>query len=230
MQIVGVCILCLKIDLREMYAGPWPPGKGPKIVVLVHHYDVVDVEDYKTLKNLAFSPYELREALLAHVSLLPEDAQQDLQEDTFLFGRGVCDMKGGGAIQYALLEQYSQMAAKGEFEGNVIVIGVPDEENLSAGMRAAVVLLASLKRKLKLEYQMMLNSEPHQRKDFTQGIFLEGSVGKIMPFIYVRGFLSHAGKVFEGLNPTSVLSEIARRTEVNMEYAGGKPSISRDNL
>ena len=122
------------------------------------------------------------------------------------------------------------MAAKGEFEGNVIVIGVPDEENLSAGMRAAVVLLASLKRKLKLEYQMMLNSEPHQRKDFTQGIFLEGSVGKLMPFIYVRGFLSHAGKVFEGLNPTSVLSEIARRTEVNMEYAGGKPSISRDNL
>ena len=99
MQIVGVCILCLNIDWREMYAGPWPPGKGPKTVVLVHHYDVVDVEDYKTLKNLAFSPYELREALLAHVSLLPEDAQQDLQEDTFLFGRGVCDMKGGGAIQ-----------------------------------------------------------------------------------------------------------------------------------
>ena len=40
-----------------------------------------------------------------------------------------------------------------------------------------------------------------------------------MPFIYVRGFLSHAGKVFEGLNPASVLAEIVTRTEVNMEFS-----------
>ena len=41
----------------------------------------------------------------------------------------------------------------------------------------------------------------------------------MMPFIYVRGFLSHAGKVFEGLNPVSVLSEIVTRTEVDMDFA-----------
>ena len=194
-------------------------GSGPQTVVLVHHYDVVDVEDYKILKDLAFSPDPLREALLAHKAMLPEDAQQDLKSDAFLFGRGVCDMKGGGAIQYALLEQYAALAEKGQLEGNVIVIGVPDEENLSAGMRAAVKLLAQLKRQRGLQYRMMLNSEPHQRKDFSQGIFSEGSVGKMMPFVYVRGFLSHAGKVFEGLNPVSVLSEIVCRTEVNMAYA-----------
>lgn len=206
-----------RLGRKVCWAAAW--GSGPQTVVLVHHYDVVDVEDYKTLKDLAFSPDALRKALLTHKAMLPEEAQQDLESGEFLFGRGVCDMKGGGAIQYALLEQYAALAEEGRLEGNVIVIGVPDEENLSAGMRAAVRLLAQLKRQRGLQYRMMLNSEPHQRKDFSQGIFSEGSVGKMMPFIYVRGFLSHAGKVFEGLNPVSVLSEIVCRTEVNMAYA-----------
>ena len=70
-----------------------------------------------------------------------------------------------------------------------------------------------------MEYVMMINSEPHQRKDFSKGVFSEGTVGKIMPFIYVRGYLSHAGKVFEGFNPSALLSEIAVRTEINMDFA-----------
>ena len=37
-----------------------------------------------------------------------------------------------------------------------------------------------------------------------------------MPFIYVRGFLAHVGKVFEGLNPVNIMSDIVRRTELNM--------------
>ena len=55
-------------------------------------------------------------------------------------------MKAGGAIQYALLEAYSHLAEDGKCDGNVIVIGVPDEENLSAGMRAAVKLLSQLSK------------------------------------------------------------------------------------
>lgn len=191
-------------------------GKGNKTVAMVHHYDIVDIEDYKLLKPLAFSPDELAAALADHKDMLPEDALADLEAGSFVFCRGGCDMKAGGAIQYALLEEYSKLA---NFEGNVIVLGVPDEENLSAGMRAAVRLLAELKEKQGLEYLMMINSEPHQRKDFSKGVFSEGTVGKMMPFVYVRGFLSHAGKVFEGLNPVSVLSEIVAKTEVNMDFA-----------
>ena len=194
-------------------------GKGKKTVCMVHHYDVVDVEDYKLLKNLAFSPDELEEELLCHKDLLTEEAVKDLEEGTFLFCRGGCDMKAGGAIQYALLEAYSRLAEGGNFDGNVIVIGVPDEENLSAGMRAAVKLLSQLSKERGLEYVMMINSEPHQRKDFAKGVFSEGTVGKMMPFVYVRGYLSHAGKVFEGLNPSALLSEIAVRTEINMDFA-----------
>ncbi len=191
-------------------------GNSAKTVVLVHHYDIVDIEDFKMLKPFAFSPDVLAKELAKHREMLPPDAQKDLDEDTFVFCRGGCDMKAGGSIQYALLEAYSRLE---DFEGNVIVIGVPDEENLSAGMRAADKLLAGLKEKYGLEYLMMINSEPHQRKDFSKGVFSEGTVGKMMPFVYVRGFLSHAGKVFEGLNPVSVLSEIVTRTEVNMAYA-----------
>lgn len=194
-------------------------GRGRKTVCMVHHYDVVDVEDYKLLKNLAFSPDELAEELLRHKDMLTEEAVKDLEDGTFLFCRGGCDMKAGGAIQYALLEAYSRLAEAGDFDGNIIVIGVPDEENLSAGMRAAVKLLAQLSEERNLEYVMMINSEPHQRKDFAKGVFSEGTVGKMMPFVYVRGYLSHAGKVFEGLNPSALLSEIAVRTEINMAFA-----------
>ena len=65
----------------------------------------------------------------------------------------------------------------------------------------------------------MINSQPHQRKDFTQGIFSEGSVGKVMPFTYVRGVLAHAGKVFEGLNPINIMSSIVKKTELNMDLS-----------
>ena len=169
--------------------------------MFVHHNDVVEIEDFKLLKSYAFSPDELAEELMKIRDSLPKDAQKDLEEGTFLFGRGGADMKGGGSIQLALLERYSRME---HFRGNVIIIAVPDEENLSAGMRAGVELLAELKDRYKLNYKIMINSEPHQRKDFSQGIFSEGSVGKIMPFIYVRGYLSHIGKVFEGFNPLNL--------------------------
>lgn len=84
-------------------------GRGNKAVCLVHHYDIVDIEDYKLLKPLAFSPEELAAELKEHTDLLPEDARRDLEEDSFLFCRGGCDMKAGGSIQYALLEEYQQV-------------------------------------------------------------------------------------------------------------------------
>lgn len=53
-------------------------GSGDKTIVLVHHYDVVDIEDYKTLKSWAYAPEPLREALMQHKDMLPEEARQDL--------------------------------------------------------------------------------------------------------------------------------------------------------
>jgi arginine utilization protein RocB len=191
-------------------------GKGNDTVVFVHHNDIVSVEDFKLLKNYAFSPEELKEQLIKIKNTLSNSTKKDLEDDTFLFGRGVCDMKGGGSVQMALLKRYSELK---DFKGNVVLIAVPDEENLSAGMRAAVKLLSELQDDYNLKYKLMINSEPHERKDPEVGVFSEGSVGKIMPFVYVRGFLAHAGKVFEGLNPIHVMSKIVSRTELNMDFS-----------
>ncbi|MBQ2161006.1 MAG: M20/M25/M40 family metallo-hydrolase, partial [Firmicutes bacterium] len=190
-------------------------GRGNKAVVLIHHYDVVGIEDFKLLKDYAFSPDELGEKLKEIKESLPKDAREDLVSGDWLFGRGGCDMKGGGSIQWTLLKKYSELD---DFEGNVIVIAVPDEENMSAGMRGAVPLLAELKDRYNLDYRMMINSEPQQRKSADEGIFSEGTVGKIMPFVYVRGYLSHVGKVFEGFSPVNLMSEIVRRTDLNMDF------------
>lgn len=194
-------------------------GEGTETVVMIHHYDVVTVEDYKNLKNLAYSPEGLSKELQKVKEGFGAEARTDLESGEWLFGRGVCDMKGGGSIQMALTCEYAEKAAAGGFKGNVIVIGVPDEENLSAGMRAAVLLLKELKDKYSLDYRLMINSEPHQRKESETGVFSLGTIGKMMPYAYVRGYLAHAGKVFEGLNPVNVMSEIVRNTEVNFSFS-----------
>ncbi|MGN0735312.1 MAG: M20/M25/M40 family metallo-hydrolase [Anaerovoracaceae bacterium] len=191
-------------------------GSGEDTIVMIHHNDVVTVEDFKLLKDWAFQPDQLEQRLYDIKDSLAEEAREDLESGNYLFGRGVCDMKGGGAIQMALLSEYCK---EKDFRGNVIVLGVPDEENLSAGMRAGVLLLRELKHKYNLKYRLMINSEPHQRKTKDEGVFSFGSIGKMMPYVYVRGCLAHAGKVFEGLNPTGVMAEIVRRTEVNMEMS-----------
>ena len=191
-------------------------GRGQDTIVFIHHNDIVGVEDFKLLKKYAFSPEELKAQLLRIKNTLSEDAKKDLEDDTFIFGRGVCDMKGGGSIQIALLKRYSELE---NFNGNIVLIAVPDEENLSAGMRSAVRLLSELQDKYNLKYKLMINTEPHQRKDDETGVFSEGSVGKIMPFVYVRGYLAHAGKVFEGLNPIHIMSKVVSRTELNMDFS-----------
>ncbi|NBI63369.1 M20/M25/M40 family metallo-hydrolase [Clostridiales bacterium] len=190
-------------------------GEGANTVVLLHHQDVVGVEDFKRLRPYAFSPDQLGEALLTIKDSLPHDARADLEGGKFLFGRGTADMKGGGAIQLSLLERYSRLK---RLKGNILLVAVPDEENLSAGMRAGVKLLADLKERHGLNYRLMINSEPHGRKDPALGTFSEGSIGKIMPFVYVRGYLSHISKNFEGFNPLNLMSEIVRNTEWNMDF------------
>ncbi len=188
-------------------------GEGADTVVLIHHNDVVAVDNYKLLREYAFAPDALAKRLFEIKDRLPLDVKLDLESGEYLFGRGVCDMKGGGSIQMALLTEYAKQQT---FKGNVIVVGLPDEENLSAGMHAAITLLNQLKDKYKLAYKLMINSEPHQRKIKEEGIFSFGSIGKIMPYLSVRGFLAHAGKVFEGLNPVNIMAEIVRNTETNM--------------
>lgn len=185
-------------------------GMSEETVVMMHHYDVTDIEDYGRFAELAYRPAALDSVLKEDGMGLEPEAAGDLNSGDFMFGHGVCDMKGGGCIQMALL---SRLAEEGDFHGTLMVLAVPDEENLSAGMREAVALLRELKDKYGLNYRLMINSEPHLRKEPHTGMLSIGSIGKLLPFVYSRGRMSHAGMPGRGINPLAVMSRIVSRTE-----------------
>ncbi|MBS4538121.1 M20/M25/M40 family metallo-hydrolase [Clostridium sp. D2Q-11] len=203
-------------SLKRKVSWAMVKGEGSDTVVLIHHNDIVGIEDYKNFKPYAFNPEQLEKELFKYKDSLSDESKIDLESKKYIFGKGTADMKAGGAIQLSLIKEYSSLKNS---KGNIILLSVPDEENLSSGMRAAVLLLDELRQKYNLKYKLMINSEPHQRLDENIGIISEGSVGKMMPFVYIRGSMSHAGKVFEGFNPTNLMSEIVRRTELNIELS-----------
>lgn len=191
-------------------------GSSAQTVVLLHHYDVIDAEDFEAAKPFAHDVRNIRFHLRKMIHKLNADAVKDLENECWQFGRGVADMKAGGAIQMALLKKYGLCKT---FRGNIVLCCLPDEENLSAGMRSAVNVLSALKEKYRLDYRLMIDSEPHERFADDTGVIYEGSVGKIMPIFYVRGSVAHVGRAFEGLNPLHVLSEMVVNTEMNMDFS-----------
>lgn len=196
---------------------PWAllKGNGSKTIVMLHHTDTVDIDDFGKYKEYAYKPYELEQLFRDDKIELDEAAKKDLYSGEWLFGRGVSDMKGGGCIHLSLFEEYTKME---NFNGNILLIGVPDEENLSAGMRSAANLLKNIREKYNLEYKLLLNVEPHDRIDENNVTIYDGSVGKIMPIFLVRGKLAHVGQIYKGFNPINLLSSIVRKTELNPNF------------
>ncbi|MCB2307921.1 M20/M25/M40 family metallo-hydrolase [Clostridium estertheticum] len=189
-------------------------GVGRKTVILLNHHDVVDTYDYQTLKTYAYQPALLRE-MLKNVELA-KDVEEDLISGEWIFARGAADMKAGIAIQLSIIEEFSKQQ---NFNGNILFISVADEESLSLGMRSSAELLKKIKNKFDLEYTMLIDSEPHQKTENNEGVFYTGSVGKLMPVVYVRGKKTHIGDIFQGFNPLLLLSQIASETELNSDFS-----------
>ena len=189
-------------------------GRGPDTVILLHHHDVVDSFDYGVLKELAYRPEEL----IGQISQadINQDTKQDLDSGNWIFGRGTADMKAGAAIHMMLLKEYTQLD---DFSGNLLLLSVPDEESLSQGAREGASLLRQLKDKHNLEYVMCIDGEPHERDDQGRAVFYEGSVGKTMVVVYVRGKKTHIGHIFQGINPSHILSEIVAQTDMNTVFS-----------
>jgi arginine utilization protein RocB len=191
-------------------------GKGEDTVVMIHHYDVVEIEDYETAKPFAHDVNQINHEIRSMRHKFDCESIEDLESGLWQFGRGTADMKAGGTIQMALLKKYSRDP---DFKGNLILVCLPDEENLSAGMRSAAGLLKDLKKKFDLRYRLMINAEPNQSSSEANGVVYEGSVGKLMPIVYARGSLAHVGRIFEGLNPLHLMSELVVNTELNMDFS-----------
>ncbi len=204
-------------------------GGSDKTCVLIHHSDVVVTDNYGRFKDLALDPDRLEAAFTADPRMLDPEAQKDLLSGQWLFGRGTADMKGGGAIQLALFDVYARMTSEERKDlPTLVLLAVPDEENLSAGMRSGVGLLCHLKERFGLDYNLMINCEPHQRRNPEKGLISQGSIGKLNLFVYVRGVMAHAGKVLEGINPTGLMAAIATETDLSeafVDSAGNESSI-----
>jgi arginine utilization protein RocB len=99
-----------------------------------------------------------------------------------------------------------------------LLLSVPDEESLSAGMRGSLPLLIDLEARFKLDYQILINSEPHAKERDRIGTFHIGSAGKILPVIFARGKKTHIGHIYQGFNPVLLLSEIVLQTELNTDF------------
>jgi len=196
-------------------------GKSNKTVVLMNHHDVVGTEVYGTLEPYAFNMSELAKKL--RTELLDEDAHKDLLSGEWLFGRGSCDMKGGIAVQLALLEDYSQNPEA----GNLLFVSVPDEESFSAGMRGALWLFEEFEKDWDLEYKLLINCEPNEKIDHEQVVSV-GSVGKLLPVVLVQGKAVQIGSYYEGINPILLLSEIVCSTEGDenlVEICGNEATV-----
>jgi arginine utilization protein RocB len=186
-------------------------GRAKAAIILLGHYDVVEVEDYGRIRDYAFDIDRLPEQLAGMD--IDDDARRDLESGEWIFGRGAADMKGGVAIHLDYLEEYSQNPG----EGSLLFIAVPDEESYSLGMRKAVELLTELRERWDLEYELLINTEPTHREGGRQ-ILPIGTGGKCLPVALVQGKKAHAGAVFDGMNPIGVLGNIFAATELSMDF------------
>jgi arginine utilization protein RocB len=184
-----------------------------KTVVLTGHFDVVDSDVCGALRPWAFDPLEYT-ARIGGLAL-PEDARKDLDSGTYLFGRGVSDMKAGVALNICLFEEYA--TRREELEFNVLLLLVPDEEGDSVGMRGAISFLARLKEEEGLDLLVCVDTEPVF--DARSPEIYYGTIGKIMPLYLCVGRESHAGEYYDGLNSTLVASFL------NVALDGGKDTI-----
>jgi arginine utilization protein RocB len=212
-------------------------GNGPATVVLSGHYDVVSIENYGELAAWAYDPQALLPRLIANLeahchSESERLALHDLQSGAFLPGRGVLDMKSGLAAGIAVLCRFAETAA--ERQGNLLFIATPDEEDSSHGMRSAALRLPAIAAIRHLDLHAAINLDAsNDRGDGSDGqaIFL-GTVGKVLPSVYVVGRDTHAGAPFDGINANLLAAEITRRIECNValsdiaEGAAAPPPVS----
>jgi arginine utilization protein RocB len=185
-------------------------------VILLSHFDVVGVDDYGSLKNLSFQPKELTEEIKNRINQMPKAVQDDLENGDWLFGRGTMDMKAGLTLQLSMLEK----AMDGQFDGNILLLSVPDEEVNSKGMLEALPALDQIKKEEGLIYKACLNSEPSFSKypgDSNYYVYT-GSIGKILPGFYCYGKESHVGEPFSGINPNLMISFLSQEIELNDSF------------
>lgn len=203
-------------DDKEAVLAFYQAPTSKKTITLISHYDTVGIEDYGSFQSESTDPVALMNIFQQYSNYLSEDAIADLNNDTYLFGRGTMDMKAGLMLHLSLIE----LATVEQWDINLILITVPDEEVNSSGMRKAVSVLAELTKQHQLNIQLHLNSEPtFQQSEQEEAHYIySGSIGKIMPGVLCYGKETHVGNPFEGVSSNYMMSYINQAIEYNTAF------------
>ena len=191
-------------------------GRGRRTVLLAGHFDTVPADDYGALKDLAFSPERLRDKTIARLRETGEHALalSDLESGDYLPGRGLLDMKAGLAAGIAVLAAH-------EGPGNLLLVATPDEEDRSAGMRAAAGQISALAQEQLLDIALAINLD--SIADDGDGSFGRaiafGSIGKQLLTAFVVGREAHACYPFQGINASYLAAELLTAFECAPELA-----------
>ncbi len=188
-------------------------GQSTRTVVLLGHIDTVGTADYGRLEPYAIDP----DALAAHVSALSElapDITSDLEAHPgdWMFGRGAVDMKSGVAANIAVIRRLAEMTHDAQPPLSIVFLATPDEENESAGVLAAVRLLARLRDRYGLDYVGAINTDyvTSLYPDDPHRYVYTGTIGKLLPSFFVVGHESHVGAPFDGVDANLLAAELIR--------------------
>ncbi|QQE77135.1 M20/M25/M40 family metallo-hydrolase [Alicyclobacillus sp. SO9] len=196
------------------------PRATRKTAVVIAHFDVVAADEFGVYAPYAFQPQVWTEMIYKEEVPLPDYVREDISSGDWVFGRGVMDMKCGIVLNLSLLEQ----ACNGDFDGNVLFLGVPDEERHSDGMIGAGPLLLEWKEKFNLDYSICIDTEPAFAEHEEDGALIySGTIGKLLVGSYAIGRETHVGSPFEGLSGVRMIAELTRTLELNpdlVEWVG----------
>lgn len=192
----------------------------PDTVILTGHYDVVDVEEYGHLQDIAYNVEEVTKRI--NEMPLDEDSLKDFESGEWLFGRGTADMKFGHALCMELLRHYSE---SNTLKGNLLYVAVCGEETNSEGMLCAVPFFNELAQEKGLHYKALLLAECYMMEDQANDnnhYIHYGASGKIMPMFFFAGESTHGGEPFLGIDPTLMSTELYRRLQMDTEFCQTK--------
>lgn len=191
-------------------------GASRRTIVLAGHFDTVPYDDYGPLKSFALDAQRVTEGLIARLSESGENpkALADFMSGEFIGGRGLLDMKAGIAAGIAAMEQ-----AAGDC--SLMLVATPDEEDRSAGMRAAAPLLRRLAARHDLDIELVINLDAiSDQGDGAAGrVAALGSIGKQLLCAYVHGKPVHACYSQEGVNAAYIAAELVSEIELARDLA-----------
>ena len=188
----------------------------PDTVILTGHYDVVDVEEFGHLQDIAYNVEEITKRI--NEMPLDEDSQKDFESGEWIFGRGTADMKYGHALCMELMKHYSEEKS---IKGNLLYVAVCGEETNSEGMLRAVPFFNQLAEEKGLKYRALLLTECYMMEDQAgdnNRYIHYGASGTIMPMFFFAGESTHGGEPFLGIDPTLMSTQLYHKLEMNTDF------------